>query len=272
MRLIFALAVFSQWSGNGLLSYYLSKVLDGVGITETRSQLLINGFLNIANFLCAITAALLCEKIGRRRLFIASCSLMLLFWSMLTLGIALYAQNEDKRAAYAVVAFIFLFTTAYAIAFTPLIVSYTLEILPYALRAKGFAVFGLGVSASLIFNQYINPIALDHIDWKYYLVYVFWLAFELVYVVLFVVETKGRTLEQTAALLDGDDTAADIAYRASIHAGIEDMSRQPRLRSSMLDLSSKPVDLTDKGVGDRALRMTEQDDVFAAFPKVHFGR
>lgn len=45
---------------------------------------------------------------------------------------------------------------------------YTLEVLPFALRAKGFNVFGLALSGSLVFNQYINPIALKALAWKYY--------------------------------------------------------------------------------------------------------
>jgi hypothetical protein len=47
-----------------------------------------------------------------------------------------------------------------SIAFTPLIVSYTVEILPYQIRAKGFTVFNFAISLSLIFNQYVNPVAL----------------------------------------------------------------------------------------------------------------
>ena len=34
--------------------------------------------------------------------------------------------------------------------------SYTVEILPYALRAKGFVVFNFIISLSLIFNQYVT--------------------------------------------------------------------------------------------------------------------
>ncbi len=56
----------------------------------------------------------------------------------------------------------------FSIAFSPLIVSYTVEILPFALRAKGFTVFNFAISLSLIFNQYVNPVALDAIAWKYY--------------------------------------------------------------------------------------------------------
>ncbi|KAI0260631.1 hypothetical protein BC834DRAFT_538792 [Gloeopeniophorella convolvens] len=57
----------------------------------------------------------------------------------------------------------------YGLAFTPLIISYTVEILPYPLRAKGLTIFNFTISCALIFNQYINPIALDHISWKYYI-------------------------------------------------------------------------------------------------------
>jgi hypothetical protein len=46
--------------------------------------------------------------------------------------------------------------------------SYSLEIIPFALRAKGFTIFGLALSISLVFNQYVNPIALKALAWKYY--------------------------------------------------------------------------------------------------------
>jgi hypothetical protein len=40
------------------------------------------------------------------------------------------------------------------------VVTYTLEILPYNIRAKGFNIFNFTISLALIFNQYVNPIAL----------------------------------------------------------------------------------------------------------------
>lgn len=54
----------------------------------------------------------------------------------------------------------------YAIAYTPLLASYTFEILPFFLHAKGLAWVNLGVPAVIIFNQYTNPIALDGFQWK----------------------------------------------------------------------------------------------------------
>ncbi|RXW21520.1 hypothetical protein EST38_g4341 [Candolleomyces aberdarensis] len=214
MRIIIAIAFFSQWSGNGLVSYYLNRVFNTIGITDGTIQLLINGILQIWNLAWALAASFLCERIGRRVLFISSTIGMLIFFTLQTACSAAYANTGSKPAAHAVIAFIFLFYASYDIAFTPLIVSYTVEILPYQLRAKGFTVFNFAISLSLIFNQYVNPVALDTIGWKYYIVYCVWLAFELVFVYFFVIETKNRTLEETAALFDGDDAADQLAGAA----------------------------------------------------------
>lgn len=198
LRIFVAIAFFSQWSGNGLVSYYLSRVFDTIGITSNVIQLLINGILQIWNLAWALGSSYYCDQFGRRPMFIFSCAGMLLFFTLQTICSARFAISGDQAAAHAVIAFIFLFYAAYDIAFTPLIVSYTVEILPYPIRAKGFNVFNFTISCAIIFNQYINPIALGKLQWKYYIFYDCWLAFELVYCYLFVIETKNRTLEETS--------------------------------------------------------------------------
>lgn len=220
MRVIIALAFFSQWSGNGLISYYLTQVMKAIGITDTTDQLLINGCLNIWNFFIAIAAGFLCERVGRRRLFLISASGMVVFWTLQTVCFALYSEKGNKAAANTFIAMIFLFYGFYDLAFTPLIISYTVEILPTPLRAKGFTVFNFTVSLALIFNQYVNPVAFGAIGWKYYLVYLCWLVVELIFLFFFIVETKHRTLEETAALFDGEATAEQLAHQAAVRAGI----------------------------------------------------
>jgi hypothetical protein len=168
LTIIVAIAWFSQWSGNGLASYYLNQVFETIGITDPTIQLLINGILQIWNLAWAVSAAALVERIGRRVLFISSCAGMFLFFTLQTVCSARYAITKSDSAAHAVIAFIFLFYTFYDIAFSPLPVAYTLEILPYPLRAKGFTVLNFVISVALIFNQYVNPVALHNIGWKYY--------------------------------------------------------------------------------------------------------
>jgi sugar porter (SP) family MFS transporter len=221
MRIIVAIAFFSQWSGNGLVSYYLTKVFDTIGITDPLTQLGINGGLQIWNLLVAVIASFLCEHYGRRKLFLTSAAGMFVMFLLQTVCSAQYALHQNKSAGNAVIAFIFLYYGFYDIAFTPLIVSYTVEILPYHIRAKGFNCFNFVISLSLIFNQYVNPIALAAIGWKYYIVYVVWICFEFFFCYFYVIETKHRTLEETAALFDGEQATEAIAHTAAAHAGVE---------------------------------------------------
>ncbi|KZV72830.1 hexose transporter [Peniophora sp. CONT] len=218
MRIIIAIAIFSQWSGNGLVSYYLNKVFDAIKITDPTTQLLINGCLTIFNFCICTCASFAVDRVGRRKLFITSTVGMLVFWTCQTISFALVQERNDTRAGFAVVAFIFLTSAFYDLAYSPLIVSYTVEILPYPIRAKGFTAFNFTISLALIFNQYVNPVALKALGWKYYIVYICWIAFEVVYIWLFVVETRGLTLEETSALFDGVEAAKELARGAALAA------------------------------------------------------
>lgn len=213
MRIIIGIGVFSQWSGNGLISYYLTKVLDGIGITSSNDQTLLNGILAIYNFIIAISASMSVEKVGRRPLFIISTAGMLVAYAIITAMSGTYEKTKNADAGRTLLAFVFIFNGFYAIAYTPLLVSYTVEILPFLIRAKGLAAMNFSVMGAIIFNQYTNPIALDALKWKYYLIYTIWLVFELVYVWLWATETKGRSLEETAALFDGEDAVAELANR-----------------------------------------------------------
>jgi len=214
MRIILGIAVFSQWSGNGLISYYLAKVLDGIGIKSSNDQTLLNGILAIYNFIIAITASMNVERTGRRPLFLISTAGMLFAYAMITAMAGTYNRKPNTGVGRTLLAFVFVFNGFYAIAYTPLLVSYTVEILPFLIRAKGLAAMNFGVMGAIIFNQYTNPIAFGALGWKYYLVYTCWLVFELVYVILWAKETKGRSLEETAALFDGDEAVRELTGRS----------------------------------------------------------
>ncbi|KAI0342860.1 general substrate transporter [Trametopsis cervina] len=244
MRIIIALAIFSQWSGNGLVSYYINLILEGVGITSPNTKAAINGGLQVWNLVAAMTGALLVDRWGRRTLFIISNAGMLFGkcpdFALWTITTALFNELHITTAAKATLPFIFLFYLFYDIAYTPMLVAYTLEILPFNIRAKGFAVMNFVVALTLAFNQFVNPWALDAIGWRYYLVYCGWLIIELVFIVTNIVETKGRTLEETAALFDGEQCPQDLVYKGG-EAATMTMGRATAIERRMSEEKSLPV-------------------------------
>lgn len=134
--ILVSFGLFSQWSGNGLVSYYLTGVLKTVGITDSKTQLEINGYLTIVQLVSAVAICFFVDKIGRRPLFLTSCVGMLISFIVETIGSAQYAKTQSSGAGKAVIVFIFVFYIFYNLGFCGLLVSYSAEILPYRIRAK----------------------------------------------------------------------------------------------------------------------------------------
>ncbi|UKZ66006.1 uncharacterized protein TrAtP1_007189 [Trichoderma atroviride] len=132
----------------------------------------INRGLRIYNWFLSIAGAMLAEKVGRRRLFILSSSIMLLFMILILTCSAVFANTGNTSSGIAVIVFLFLFLGGYVIGFTPIPILYVNEIWPTELRAKGASVYWLSQTLAICFNQYVNPIALREIQWRYYFVYI----------------------------------------------------------------------------------------------------
>ncbi|KAL1984688.1 hypothetical protein VTN96DRAFT_8814 [Rasamsonia emersonii] len=214
LLLIALTSFFSQCSGNGLVSYYIHDILTSVGVKSSRDQSIINGGLQIWSFLVAILMSLLVDKVGRRKLFLIAGVGMLVSFSIWTGCSAVYAQTGNKGAGGAVIAMIFLFYFVAGFAWPGLTVAYTSEILPFSIRAKGLSLgFALTASSS-VFNQYVNPIGLQHLAWRFYFVYIAILVVECLCIYFLFVETKGPTLEEIARLFDGED--ADVAGKEAV--------------------------------------------------------
>lgn len=80
--------------------------------------------------------------------------------------------------------------------------------MPYGLRAKASIWSSFVILVAVFFNQYINAIALDAIQWKYYLCYCCFLVLEVFVVWRYVIETRYTPMEEIARYFDGD--SADV--------------------------------------------------------------
>ncbi len=93
------------------------------------------------------------DKVGRRPLFITATAGMFLSFVLWTMCSALYDLHKNLAAGKAVIFFIFLHGVFYNIAWSGLLVAYTVEIMPYKLRAKGLMMMNFFVQVALVFNQ-----------------------------------------------------------------------------------------------------------------------
>lgn len=184
-----AIGFFSQWSGNGLISYYLKYVMDAVGLTDAQTQLGINGAMKTIALLENFGFAFLVDKLGRRPIYLISTIGTFVVFNLFTIISARYDIAPRASLGHGFIAIIFFYGIFYDIK-SGLMANYTTEILPYSLRAKGFVWMSFCVTAALFFNQFVNGLALDALAWKYYIFYCVFLAFEIVIVYFFIVETR----------------------------------------------------------------------------------
>ncbi|KAH0435767.1 lactose permease [Colletotrichum camelliae] len=202
----------AQWSGSGVISYYLTLVLNTVGITATKDQALINGLLQVFNWIAAVFAgAMMVDRIGRRKLFLISTAGMLVCYIIWTILTSVFARTKDEKAGYTVVAFIFIYYFFYDIAWSPLLMAYPVEIMPYTLRGRGLTISLGSTFIGLIIGQFLNPIGMASLGWMYYIVFCCILAILLVLIWFLFPETKGRTLEQIAEVFDGKNHSLGIS-------------------------------------------------------------
>ena len=136
---------FSQWSGNGLVSYYINKILNQLGYTNVLTQDVINGVLQIWNLFIAVTMCFFVDKIGRRKLFLFSTAGMLCAFIVWTVCASQYVEHGSQAAAQAVLGMIFIYYFFYNCAWSGMLIGYTAEILPYKIRAKGLTIMFLAI-------------------------------------------------------------------------------------------------------------------------------
>lgn len=66
----------------------------------------------------------------------------------------------------------------------------------------------------MFFNTFVNPIALEAIEWRYYIVFLVVLLVFGVTAFFFYPETKGYSLEQVAVIFDGPDAVGGLSELA----------------------------------------------------------
>ncbi|GJD03529.1 hexose transporter protein [Colletotrichum higginsianum] len=163
--------ICKQWSGNGLVSYYLGSMLKSAGITKQIETTLITATSQMFSFACSFAFAFLPARVGRRPLMLTSMAGMWIVFAVITATSGAYVETGNRHASY----------------------------------TTGMAMFSLVAGICGAFNTYVNPLGIAAMSWKFYFFYVGWIIVQFVVVYLVFPETKGPSLEQIALLFDGKD-------------------------------------------------------------------
>jgi sugar porter (SP) family MFS transporter len=205
------LGLFTQWSGNTLISYYLDTILTQVGFTDPQVKGKLNVGLTCWNLVNGVCLALVVKRFRRRRMYlVCTCSLLCVYTGW-TITQERYLATKNAAVGGLVIFWMFAYSPCYNMGYNALTYTFLVELYPYATRARGIALFQLFGRGAGFFNTFVNPIGMQNAKWKYLLSYVCFLVFEIIIIYFLWPETSGRTLEELAFLFEDKDKAERAA-------------------------------------------------------------
>ena len=201
LSLAFMIALFNQLSGINFVLYYAPEILEKAGLAGKES---LGSSISIGavNLIFTLLGMYLIDRIGRKTLLLWGS-----FGYIISLAMVAYAFYSGAGSAF-LLFFICLFIASHAIGQGAVIWVFISEIFPTKVRAFGQS-FGSGthwVFAALI--TAITPFFLDSKDglfkdnpWPIFAFFAGFMILQLLWVILKMPETKGKSLEQLQAEL-----------------------------------------------------------------------
>lgn len=102
----------------------------------------------------SVTFSLFIDRFGRRPLFLASTTGIVLSYMGWTIVSSQFERTQDiGRFGYPQIAFIWLFSIAYQIAWTGVMNAYSLEIIPFSLRAKAGVISTIAMRSFIVLGR-----------------------------------------------------------------------------------------------------------------------
>jgi len=142
----------------------LPRLVAFVGVTNPNTQLLLNIIYAISGWIPAIIGARLHDIIGRRKMLLGATAGMAVCLAIAAGTAADFVQTGSKPASVASIAFIYVFGSVFALAFTSMQPIYPGEVLSNDMRAKGMGVFQLTSGCAGFVNTFAAPVALNNVS------------------------------------------------------------------------------------------------------------
>lgn len=192
MCLGFFIQATQQLSGINLVSTYANQILgDSFDLSPGMSHL-IAAYGGTEFAICSILSVLLIEGWGRRKAFLfASCGMTASF-----IIIPILLSRGERSMQLAAAGLLFVFNTFFGFAWVGGPFLYSAEIAPLRTRAQ---INGISAAANWIFCFIVVmtiPPSFANIGWNTYIIYAVLNASAIPIIYFYLVETKGRSLEE----------------------------------------------------------------------------
>lgn len=214
--------MFQQLVGINTIIYYAPTTLTNVGFAKT-SAIYANLIIGVINVAMTVIAIRIIDRVGRKPMLYVGVAGMVT--SLLVLGVSLSIlatpHHPSDPAAIITLVCLTTFIASFAATWGPVVWVMIPEVLPLSLRgtAMGVAVFG-NWAANFLVSQTFPPMLKSLGPGPVFLGYAVMGILAGVFVKAFVAETKGRSLEEIEADLQGASGRRRRSHEAPRHAAV----------------------------------------------------
>lgn len=211
---------FQQWTGVNAILYYAPSIFQSLGLTGNTISLLATGVVGIVMFIATIPAVIWVDKVGRKPVLISGAFLMAACHLIVAVLTGLYEDSwvNHRAAGWAACVMVWIFAMGFGYSWGPCAWILVAEIWPLSVRGKGISI---GASSNWMNNfivGQVTPTMLKHLRFG---TFVFFGVFSFlggVFILFFVPETKGLTLEEMDEVFGDADgiSARDMERQAAI--------------------------------------------------------
>lgn len=202
-------AFFQQFSGINAFIYYAPILFRSLGQSDEMS-LVVSGALNIGQLVAVIICFFIIDYVGRRPLAIFGGASMTAPYVVMAVLVALYSSDWPAHpgAGWGAVAMTFVYMLTYGVSYSPLAWALPSEIFSNAQRAKGVALSTATVWLCNFIVGVAVPPMIESAGYGTYIFFAVMCLLTLIWAILLVPETRGKTLEEMDEVF-GDTSAAE---------------------------------------------------------------
>ncbi|KAK6380205.1 hypothetical protein LTS17_005394 [Exophiala oligosperma] len=210
LLLIAGFFLFQQLTGTAALQAYQVIIYKICGFSASFSLVLVGIWGTVVCIAVGVMSPWI-DRVGRRVIMFVAYGFMIpgsllvvILWARFDAG-----GDTDLGLAKGIIFGMFVVIFGFGGVTNTFAACYAAEILPTSIRAVGVSAgFGIYMAFAVMLIQ-VTPLAIEHISWKFFLIFLICDCIYIVIFYLFYPETKDKTLEEIEAIF-GDEVAVTL--------------------------------------------------------------